>query len=149
MTGRWLLIGGGVVLAVFTVVLWYTQYYAYYQELPAPENGLMGTYPIETWQAIDGTSSPLKLRVCATVTPETVGQITDDLDALLAGDPLVAPSWFECFDARSIAQDLDAGAAALYQLGPSRFDGVNEVMALYPDGRIFMWRVLDERFQGS
>jgi len=146
--GRTLMIAGAALLAVFTGVLWYAQNHAYYRELPLPKGGFPGdAYPIETWRAIEGTSSPLKLRICATVTPETARRLENDMLELAPGEPLVAPAWFECFDAKRISRDLEARKANFYALGPSDHEGIDLVMALYPDGRIFAWPRLDERFR--
>ncbi|MEM0991173.1 MAG: DUF6446 family protein [Pseudomonadota bacterium] len=147
MTGRTLLIGGALLLSVFTGVLWYTQFYAYYGAYPQPEDGLLlDQYPIASWEGIDGSSSPLKVRVCASVSAETATQILVELEAQEPGDPLVPPPWFECFDAKQISRDLTDGMAKFFLLGPSDFDGVDDVMAVYADGRIYLWRQLDERF---
>jgi len=147
MTGRALFIGFLVALAVFTAALWYFQTYAFYEDIDAPEGGLMGRYPVETWAGIDATSSPLKKRVCLTVTPETAQKIADDEFELTGGEPLVAPYWFDCFDAAALAADLAAGRAQLYSLGQEVAEGVDEYLALYADGRGFIWRQLDPRFR--
>lgn len=146
MKGRNLLIGGGVLLAIFTAGLWYTQFHAYYHELP-PEDTVMGKYPVVEWAGIDASSSPLKKRVCLRVSPEVTQQITDDEYELNGGEPLVAPGWFECFDARQIARDLESRQARLYMIGPSGSEGVDEFMALYADGRGYIWPQLQDRFK--
>lgn len=142
------MIGCAALLAVFTVVLWYTQFYAWYEELPQRPLIVAGEeVPIDSWQAIDGSSSPLKLRICVTVTPETAATLAAQLETSEPGDPLVPPDWFTCFDAKQISRDMQAGLATFHVLGPSEFEGVDDVMAIYPDGRAFVWRQLDERFR--
>lgn len=148
MTGRTLLIGGGIFLAVFTAALWYFQTYAFYEELP-PETTVLGQYPVERWDGIDASTSPLKKRVCLTVSAQTARRIMDDEVALSGGEPLVAPSWFECFDAEAIARDLEAQAARLYMIRTSVFDGVDEYLAVYPDGRAYIWRELQPEFKNQ
>lgn len=147
MSGRTLLLGGLGFLVVFTAALWYTQFYAFYQDLPRQPLTVMGQqYPVVDWQGIDATSSPLKKRVCLSVTPETAQKIADEHYELAGGTPLVAPGWFECFDARRIAGDLEAHRAQLYMVHPGVFDGVDEYVALYPDGTAFIWRQLQPEY---
>ncbi|MEM7743127.1 MAG: DUF6446 family protein [Pseudomonadota bacterium] len=148
MKGRTFLIGSALLLAAFTVGLWYTQFYAWYEELPQQPLFIADReVAVESWQAIDGASSPLKLRICVTVTPETATRLANILEVSEPGDPLVPPDWFDCFNAKEISRDMEAGRATFHILGPSSFDGVMDVMALYPDGRAFLWRELDERFR--
>ena len=148
MTGRTLLIGAGVFLVLFTAALWYFQTYAFYEDLP-PEPTVLGQYPVQSWEGIDAATSPLKKRVCLTVTPEVAQQIADDTSELTGGEPLVAPSWFDCFDAETIARDLEAGKATLHMVATSVFDGVDEYLALYPDGRAYIWRELQPEFKNQ
>ena len=148
MKGRTFLIWGGVFLAMFTAALWYTQFHAYYREMPA-ETVVMGVYPVSEWTGIDATSSPLKKRVCLRVSEETAQRIHDEQFELNGAEPLVAPGWFECFDARQIARDLEAGVAQFYLIGPSESEGVDEFLALYPDGRGYIWPQLQARYRAQ
>ena len=148
MPGRILVIVGALGLVLFTAALWYFQNHAFYEELPLQPLVMNGReYPVESWQGIDAATSPLKRRVCLTVASATAGQIRDDLPKRAEGEPLVAPYWFECFDAKTLARDLAAGEAGLYMIGASGFDGIDEVLALYPDGRGFIWRQLKPEFR--
>lgn len=148
MRGRFLLLPAGLALAAFTGILVYFQFYAFYGELEQEPLTIMGAeYPVTGWQGIDASSSPLKKRVCLTLTPDTAKAIADDQFELVNGEPLVAPDWFECFDAKQIARDLEARRAQLYMIGSSDFQGVEEMLALYPDGRGFMWRQLKPEFR--
>ena len=89
---------------------------------------------IADFQGIDSDSSPLRLRECFTVMDRT--------DALIPYDrptPLNAPRWFSCFDAPAITADLREGRAEAFLVeGNFRF-GFDRVLALYPDGRGFVW----------
>ena len=147
MTGRTLLIGGGVFLAIFTAALWYFQTYAFYRDYPQRPLIIQGIeYPVTGWEGTDAGSSPLKMRVCLTVTTETARKIQDDQYEQAGAEPLVAPRWFECFDARQISRDIEAGKAQVYAPGTSPFADVHDYMALYPDGRGYLWRQLDPKF---
>ena len=147
MKGRSLLAVGAVVLGAFTAALWYFQFHAFYEDLPQEPLLVQGTeYPVESWQGTDASSSPLKRRVCVTFAPETVARITSEHTALEKAEPLVAPDWFDCFDAKQITRDIAAGKATAYLMGQSGFDGVDSYLAIYPDGRGFVWRQLDPKF---
>ena len=148
MTGRALLLGGGAILAAFTAALWYFQFHAFYEDLPQQPLIVQGTeYAVVSWEGTDASSSPLKRRVCLNVTPDAVAQMATAHKGLTDAEPLVAPDWFECFNAKQITRDIAAGKAVGYLMGPSAFDGVDELLAVYPDGRAFIWRQLDPRFQ--
>lgn len=148
MTGRTLMIVGGVVLATFTLALWYFQFHAFYEDLPQEPLIIQGTeYPVETWLGTDASSSPLKRRVCVTFSPETLTRIEGDQVALEQAEPLVAPDWFDCFDAKQITRDIAAGKASAYLMGASGFDDVDSYITIYPDGRGYIWRQLDPRFE--
>lgn len=147
MRGRVLILGflGG--LACFVAALWYFQTYAFYEDLPRQDIRLGGQdYPVVEWQGTYATSSPLKLRACFTVSPETLAAMSAVETDAAAAEPLVAPSWFDCFDAGAIAADLKAGKATAFALGPTGADGIDGWMALYPDGRGYLWRQLHPRF---
>ena len=146
MSGKTLMIGLLSLTAVFAAVLWYFQIYAYYDDLEEQPLVVQGTtYPVESWQGIDAISSPLKRRVCLTLTPESATRIRDEQFEIKA-EPLVAPSWFECFDAKALSRDLQAGKASAYMTGPSGFEGVDDYLAVYPDGRAFIWRQLHPKY---
>lgn len=148
MKGRFLLVPAGLMLAAFTAALVYFQFYAFYDELEEQPLDVMGTvYPVSAWNGIDAFSSPLKKRVCLSVSAETVARIAAEQSVAEDAEPLVAPDWFECFDARQISRDIDAGRAKTYLMGGSDFDGVDEYLALYPDGRGYVWRQLKPEFR--
>ncbi len=148
MRGRTLLAGAGLVLAVFTAGLWYTQFHAFYEDLPQQPLIVQGTeYPVETWQGTDASTSPLKRRVCLTVSGQTAQAISEAAVPAETAEPLVAPDWFACFDARQISGDIEAGTAMVYVVGPSAFEGVDDFLALYPDGRGYIWRELQPQYR--
>jgi hypothetical protein len=141
MSGKALVTGLGILLILFTAGLWYTQFHAYYYDLPPEPLVIEGTeYPVETWIGTDASSSPLKRRVCVTFTEEVAQTILAAHSHLDEAEPLVAPDWFECFDAGQIDRDVASGTANAFKMGPSGFDGVDDYLALYPDGMGFIWR---------
>ena len=98
--------------------------------------------PIADYQGIDAASSPLKLRGCFRADPAAFGAA----EPAPAAEPLVAPFWFRCFDARALHRDLAAGAATAYALENDRPAGFDLMVALYPDGRGYLWRQLNHRY---
>ena len=61
-----------------------------------------------------------------------------------APTPLIAPGWFDCFDAMQIGAELEAGAAMAFLSEPDIHPGVDRVVAVFPDGRAFAWHQLNE-----
>lgn len=126
-----LLAGGG---------MFYLQVWGYYDRLGPRDTLSLHTangqldLPVANFQGIDYASSPLRARACFTL----AGPLPD-LPAALAPTPLNAPFWFNCFDAPALSADIASGAAqALIAEENFRF-GFDRVMALYPDGRAFLW----------
>ena len=129
--------------------MWYAQEYGYYDRIDAdgPDARIAVSTPADTrdltltdFEGIDADSSPLRWRACA---------VTGDLpaDALPFDDPtpLIAPRWFDCFDAQQIGADLESGAArAVLSQAEIRPD-VDRVLAVYPDGRIFGWHQYNDK----
>jgi len=148
MSGRTLVIFGAAGLIIFAVALWYFQTRAFYHDLPRAPLVIGATeYPVTEWQGIDADTSPLMRRVCLKVAPETARQIAADQKPRADAEPLTGPGWFGCFEARALAQDLESGRAAAYSPGPSPFEGVDDFLALYPDGRAYLWRQLRPEFR--
>ena len=141
MSGRALVLSLLLLAAVFGGALWYAQVHAFYEETEAESVTIAGrTYAAGDWQGIDAASSPLKLRACF--------RLEETPDAPIAEEPtpLVAPAWFECFDAEAIGRALEAGEATAYLAASEEAEGVHRIVARFPDGRAFMWRQLDERY---
>ncbi len=142
MNGK-LLAGGLIGFALlFGAVLWWFQVYAYYGETEADSVTVQGReVAVSDWRGIDATTSPNKLRACFTVEPAAFVDVPRAPDP----DPLLAPGWFDCFDARAIAADLEAGRATAYLAeDETEADAADyeilRMIAVYPDGRAFMWR---------
>jgi len=128
------------------VGMWYAQTRAYYTEvaldhLPARlADGTAITLRLAVpVRAIDSDSSPLRFRACLRLERDLAARFLERAAPVAGAAPLNAPGWYDCFDARAIAADLAAGRAqAVLVEGNFRF-GFDRVMALYPDGRGFVW----------
>lgn len=141
MNGR--VVMGGLLgfTAIFAVSLWYAQFYAFYSEYTTDVVDVQGSpISVTDFAGVDATTSPLKLRACFRL------DAAPDAPPYPRAEPLVAPGWFDCFDAETLTADLAAGRATAYLASTSDFDGVDRVIARYPDGRAFMWRQLNARF---
>lgn len=139
MPGRTLMIFLLGFTALFGAILWYFQTYAFYAEIGAEKVTIAGQeYSVSDYRGIDAMTSPLKRRACF--------EMHGDIDAPVARNPtpLVAPDWFDCFDAEAIHKALEAGEATAYVAQSEEFDGVDRIVARYPDGRAFEWRQLSD-----
>ena len=139
-----ILLVGGTALAGFGA--WYLTVYAYYDELPAQDSFPLTPIaalaaqdqPIRDFEGIDSDSSPIRYRACFTLDADPA-QFTPYPEAA----PLIAPDWFDCFDARTIGADLEAGrATAVLGTAHLRY-GIDRVVAIYPDGRAFAWHQIN------
>ena len=133
---------GGVVF--FTAALFYFQNYAYYESTDIRQNFFLGNkrYKISNYQGIDSESSGLKLRECFFI--DSLDDI--DLPTYEKPIPLTAPFWFKCFNAEKITKDLEEGKSSALLLKKEQFDGIDKVLAVYPDGRSYLWRQLNTKY---
>lgn len=120
--------------------MYYLQVYGYYETLTpqsryevAAESGTT-RLSISAFEGIDSFSSPLRYRACFTLSGDVPALVDYD-----GGEPLNAPGWFDCFDAAQIGADLEDGTARAVLVEASTPYGFDRVMALYPDGRAYVW----------
>ena len=95
------------------------------------------------FEGIDADSSPLRFRGCF-LTPMTLAMLTESFTIYEKPTPLIAPSWFKCFDAEAIGTDLESGKAVAFLSQKNIHPGVDRVVAVYPDGRAYAWQQLNE-----
>ncbi|MEM9852053.1 MAG: DUF6446 family protein, partial [Pseudomonadota bacterium] len=141
MSGRVLV---SILLAIAAVAgagLWYTTQYLYYETVTDVDTVTVAgdARPVRDYQGIDADSSPLKLRACFRVDWDYAAA----REGYSSAEPLTAPSWFNCFDARTIAQDLAAGRARVLTAEENDPYGFTTYIAQYPDGRAFLWRQIN------
>lgn len=150
------LIGGGIVAIalVFGAVVYYTQEYYYYEPVPADapaaaitlteqDGATLDRLAISGFEGIDASSSPLRYRACfhTDLTPD---QATARYQPYPDPTPLIGPKWFECYDAKTIGTDLEQGRATAFLSHHDIHPGVDRVVALYPDGRAYVWHQLND-----
>lgn len=149
MTGK--LLAGFIVLAALVagVSMYYLQVYAYYDRLPQTDmvtmtrlDGVAEDLPAEGFEGIDADSSPIRFRACFSV-PMTTAMLTETYRVYDRPEPLVAPGWFDCFDANAIGEALEAGEATAFLGQENVHYGIDRVIAVYPDGRAFAWNQIN------
>lgn len=115
--------------------MFYLQVWGYYHTLPPQTAYRAGddVLAISGFEGIDSESSPLRYRACFNVTHPV------DLPVAATPTPLTAPFWFWCFDAPAIDADITAGRARALVLEADSPWGFDRLMALYPNGRAFVW----------
>ncbi len=141
ITGRAVLVGMGIALLVFAAALWWFQTRAWYARGDGRRHGRgrrAARCRSADWRGIDAASSPIKLRACFRVEPGALA----DAPIAEAPTPLVAPGWFDCFDARRLAAALAEGEARAVRAAAGEFADTERLIAVYPDGRAYMWRQL-------
>lgn len=148
MSGRILAIGLIVFAAIFGAALWWFQTHAFYvTQDDLPSVTVRGQeLPVEGYRGIDATSSPLKLRACFRMAAEDMQAIAI-LPVSDKATPLIAPSWFGCFDAASLSSDIAAGLARAVMVEEDSPHGFDRYIAVYPDGRAYMWRQLNGAYE--
>jgi hypothetical protein len=145
MSGRRLVLGFLAFLAVFAAGLVWAQVFAYYERREGVGSLTIGgeVVPVEGYRGIDAASSPLKLRGCLRIDPGAVAGLVPAADAT----PLTTPFWFRCFSAGALSRDLASGAATAYRIGHDAPPGFDLMLAVYPDGRGYLWRQLAGKYE--
>lgn len=132
--------------------IYYLQVYGFYREVEASSaaaeirmttvGGVAEPLLIEAFQGIDADSSPIRFRACFR-TPQSMAMLTETYRVYEGATPLVAPSWFNCFDAAAIGEALEQGRAVAY-LGEENIQyGIDRVIAIMDDGRAFAWNQIN------
>ena len=137
------IVAAGVVAGA---AMYWLQVYAFYNRLPdttvlrvVTETG-QDPLSLSEFSGIDAESSPLRFRACAKLADPA--EITHAQPAENP-EPLLAPSWFSCFNAEELGEALNRGEARAYLSETEIHPGVDRVIAVYPDGRAFAWHQLN------
>lgn len=133
------IVGGGL--------MYYMQVYAFYETLPETTplqithaDGTLHPLDLIAFQGIDANSSPLRFRACVTLDDPSVLDLASPAPE---ATPLIAPGWFDCFDAAAIGGALERGEASAALLQHDITRGVDRVIAAFPDGRAYVWHQLN------
>ena len=146
----------GLVIMISALIagaaLYYLQVYGFYEEVSAEVQQvrlmpLDGEEPVrilaQDITAIDAESSPIRFRACFT-TPSSLAMLSETYVGLERAVPRNAPDWFDCFDAASIAAELQAGTALAFMGEKNVNFGVDRVVAITEDGRGYIWHELND-----
>lgn len=144
MSGRRLVTAFLALVLGLGALLFYTQNYAFYDRVDGRQFILVqgNEIPVEGYLGIDAKSSGLKRRGCFRTDPAAF----TDMPIAEAPEPLNPPFWFDCFVPEDIATDLAEGRAKAYIAALEEQDGIDRLVAVYPDGRGFEWRQLNAKF---
>jgi hypothetical protein len=132
--------------------MYYLQVYGFYEEIAAsgPDDvqivalatGQSEPLPHAAFQAIDSDSSPIRYRACFR-TDLTLDQMAAAYHPYAGAVPLVAPKWFECFDARDLGAALEAGTAQAFMGTENIRYGIDRIVAVTTDGRGYVWQQIN------
>jgi len=134
------------------VSMYYLQVYAFYEDVPEAEfdvqlvsmaTGASETIVFDNFEAIDGSSSPIRYRACFT-TSMSHALLSETYEAYAGAEPRIAPGWFGCFDAQAIAAELQAGTALAFLGTKNIAFGVDRIVAITEDGRGYVWHEPNE-----
>ena len=134
-----------MIAVIAGAAMYYLQVYAFYEDAPVIDEIEMTAYTgdvepvaINNFQGIDSESSPVRFRACFDMTL-SLPTLTETYVASVEAEPLVAPGWFDCFDAQQIGADLESGTAFAF-LGTENIEyGIDRIVVVYPDGKAFAW----------
>lgn len=137
-----LLLGSAMGAGVF---MYYTQVYAYYEEVTVNDvqlvsvvDNLPESISFDNFEAIDATSSPIRYRACFN-TDLSLPLLTETYVLLDTAKVRNAPSWFDCFDAATIDAELQAGTALPFLGEKNIHFGVDRIVVITNDGRGYIW----------
>lgn len=153
MKGSTLMGGLLVFTAVFSGALWYAQNYAYYEVTETEEfdlqmtrlDGDLAPAPARGFTILDAWTSPLKFRACFNM-EESLPALRETYQPYADAEPLMPPGWFDCFDTEALHADLEEGRAVAFLGQRDISEGIDRVIAVYPDGRAYSWHQLNEKY---
>lgn len=153
-SGRWVVVSIIVITAIFAGAQWWFQTRAYYEpvsldELPVTlADGETLTLQLVGAQAIDADTSPLRFRACFDIGPDLAARLIEQAAPAAEATPLIAPDWFECFDAGTLGAALEAGDAQAVLAQTEVRSGADRIMAVFPDGRVYVWHQWNGSLEG-
>jgi hypothetical protein len=134
-------LGGGALMFVLQVYAFYTLLGNQTAMTVVPaDGGEPIEVPVVLFKGIDAQSSPIRYRACFDL-PDPAALA--DAAPVARPTPLVAPGWFDCFDAGEITRALEAGQARAVLSVREVAPGVDRIIAYWPDGRAVAWHQLN------
>lgn len=147
MTGRiavTMILGAALILGA---AMYYLQVYHFYEEIPAEDGNVQlvsvavgEPEPVmfENFKGIDATSSPIRYRACFDLAM-SIATLTETYAVHPAPEPLVAPGWFDCFDAEAVGAALETGEAVAFLSSENTPYGIDRVVAVFADNSAVAW----------
>lgn len=130
--------------------MYYLQVYGLYDEVQTSEVQLVSvvddlpeSISFDNFEAIDSDSSPIRYRACFT-TEMSLPLLTETYVGLDRAEPRNAPTWFDCFDAATIAGEIAAGTALPFLGQKNIHFGVDRIVVITDDGRGYVWHDLND-----
>jgi len=152
MMGRIAILGILLLAAISGALLYYLQIYAYYEEVTVDQVGEIQLVTLETgepepilfenFKAIDSSSAPIRFRACFDMSLDQA-ILTETYVTYEVAEPLVAPGWFDCFDAEAIGRALQTGEAIAFLSEENITYGIDRVIAVMPEGRAYAWHQIN------
>ena len=132
--------------------MYYLQVYAYYSTVVPNGSTDVVLKPLDgsvaqaiayiDYKAIDSNSSPIRYRACF-----TAENTADELKALYFttkdAEPLVAPGWFDCFDAKEIGAAIESQSATSFLSIENVSYGIDRIVSVLDDGRGYAWNKIN------
>lgn len=144
MSGKIIAIFFAALILVAGAGMYYLQVYYYYREVGTPPATIAlaagPVLPVRDYRGIYSVSSPLADRACFQTDPAAA----EGAQVYAKPTPLIPPRWFTCFDPAALTDDLAAGRATAYLAQRDVAPKIDNVIAIYPDGRAYEWRQLNE-----
>lgn len=153
MTGKFLV--GIIVIAALVagVAMYYLQVHHFYERVEATGTSdvqltsLVSGEPepvlYDDFEAIDADSSPIRYRACFS-TSMSHAMLTETYELYEGAEPLVAPGWFDCFDASAIGASLESGQALAFLGQKDIRYGIDRIVAISDDGRGYVWHQINQ-----
>lgn len=153
MTGRIAIVGVLLSAALAGGAMYWLQLFAFYEEVTVADvenvqltsvvSGAPEPVLFENFEGIDSESSPIRYRACFDLV-NSQAMLTETYVIYDDAEPLVAPGWFDCFDAKAIGTALQSGDAVAF-LGIENIQyGIDRIVAVMPDGRAYSWHQINE-----
>ncbi|XXK35916.1 DUF6446 family protein [Rhodobacteraceae bacterium nBUS_22] len=153
MMGKFL----AIVLVVCGVIaggaMYYLQVYAYYSAVEPNGTSDVVLTPLDgsdvqaigysDFTAIDSNSSPIRYRACFTA-QNTANELKALYITIMDAEPLVAPGWFDCFDAEEIGAAIEAQNAISFLSIENVSYGIDRIVSIRDDGRGYAWNRINK-----
>ena len=132
--------------------MYYLQVYAYYSTVVPNGSTDVVLKPLDgsvaqaiayiDYKAIDSNSSPIRYRACFTA-ENTADELTALYVTIKDAEPLVAPGWFDCFDAKEIGAAIESQSATSFLSIENVSYGIDRIVSVLDDGRGYAWNKIN------